>query len=635
MKKKCCIYTRVSTAAQTEGYSLEAQQERLRQYAEYKNLEIAGEYCDAGKSGKSIAGRPAFMEMMDDIASEKDQISYVLVFKLSRFGRNAADVLKSIQTLLDYGVDLVCVEDSIDSSTQGGRLTLAILSAVAEIERENIRVQFMAGRMQKMLEGGWAGGPAPFGYRNEGGRLTVEPGEAEIVRLIYEKYLEPEMRLTTVVRWLNDHGYRRISRGISCPFNRDLAARVLDNPFYCGKIVYFRRANRGKEEKDQREEITVRGKHEAIIPEEMWERAQAKRRQGAVRYEKDEPDRISMLSGLVKCPMCGAGLVVKKSKRVNRNRGGHYKPIHYYACRYYRKSEGRRCGFYHTYNQKNLDGAVMEILGQLTRTEEFQKAFAEAVGDSSSEEALEGQLKDLRRRLHSQEHLKYKLGGELDHLDVLSDGYDKAYDAVQEKIDAAYDRIERLEAEIGKVRKKLTAVREGIHSSGQISRILDHFDCLYRKMTCAERRELCRQFIERIEVFPEEQEDGRILKSIAFRFPVFYDGETAPGDPELPDEMVSFQLDCRKLPVTVPEAKATYAEIKTYVMEKTGLKVSSLYIAQIKRKYGVEMGENYNKPGDPKARVPKCPKEKELAILDALKHFRMVPETAEYEEAEA
>lgn len=635
MKKKCYIYTRVSTAAQTEGYSLETQQERLRQYAEYKNLEIAGEYCDAGKSGKSILGRPAFVEMMDDIASGKDQISYVLVFKLSRFGRNAADVLKSIQTLLDYGVDLVCVEDSIDSSTQGGRLTLAILSAVAEIERENIRVQFMAGRMQKVMEGGWAGGPAPFGYRNEGGSMVVEPGEAEIVRLIYAKYLEPEMQLATVVRWLNDHGYRRISKGSSCSFNRDFAAGVLDNPFYCGKIVYFRMTNRGRAEKNQREEITVRGKQEAIIPEEMWERVQTKRKQGAVRYEKDEPERISMLSGLVKCPVCGAGLVVKKSKTINRNRGGHYKPIHYYACRYYRKSEGRRCGFHHTYNQKKLDGAVMEILVQLTRTEEFQKAFAGAVGDSTSEVALEGKLKDLRRRLHGQEHLKYKLGGELDHLDVLSEGYDKAYDAIQEKIDAAYDRIEQLEAEIGKVRKKLAAVREGIHSSGQISRILNHFDRLYRKMTCAERRELCRQFIERIEVFPEEQDDGRILKSIVFRFPVFYDGEAASGDPELPDEIVSFELDCRKLPVTVPEAKATYAEIKAYVLEKTGLKVSSLYIAQIKRKYGIEMGENYNKPEDPKARVPKCPKEKELAILDALRHFRMMSETAEYEEAEA
>lgn len=62
------------------------------------------------------------MEMLDDITAEKDRISFVLVYKLSRFGRNAADVLKSMQLLMDYDVDLVCVEDSIDSSTQGERL---------------------------------------------------------------------------------------------------------------------------------------------------------------------------------------------------------------------------------------------------------------------------------------------------------------------------------------------------------------------------------------------------------------------------------------------------------------------------------------------------------------------------------
>ena len=105
------------------------------------------------------------------------------------------------------------------------------------------------------------------------------------------------------------------------------------------------------------------------------------------------------------------------------------------------------------------------------------------------------------------------------------------------------------------MRRKLAAVREGLQSSGQISRILDHFDRLYRKMSCAERRELCRRLIERIEVFPEEQEDGRILKSAAFRFPVFYGEDEAAGEQELPDETVAFALDCRKLPVTVPEAK--------------------------------------------------------------------------------
>ena len=108
-RNKCYIYTRVSTVAQTEGFSLEAQQERLKEFANYKNLEIAGEYCDAGKSGKSIVGRPSFLQMLNDISSEKDRISYVLVFKLSRFGRNAADILKSLQLLEDYEVDLICV----------------------------------------------------------------------------------------------------------------------------------------------------------------------------------------------------------------------------------------------------------------------------------------------------------------------------------------------------------------------------------------------------------------------------------------------------------------------------------------------------------------------------------------------
>ena len=78
-------------------------------------------------------------------------------------GRNAADVLKSLQLLMDYEVDLVSVDDAIDSSTQDGRLTLATLSAVAEIERENITVHFLSGKMQKLKEGGWPGGAIPYG----------------------------------------------------------------------------------------------------------------------------------------------------------------------------------------------------------------------------------------------------------------------------------------------------------------------------------------------------------------------------------------------------------------------------------------------------------------------------------------
>ena len=92
-KIKCDIYTRVSTTMQVDGYSLDAQKEKLKRYAEFQDMEIVNEYSDEGKSGKSVEGRPEFQRMLDNIENGTDEVQFVLVFKLSRFGRNAADVL--------------------------------------------------------------------------------------------------------------------------------------------------------------------------------------------------------------------------------------------------------------------------------------------------------------------------------------------------------------------------------------------------------------------------------------------------------------------------------------------------------------------------------------------------------------
>ena len=102
---------------QVDGYSLDAQKEKLKRYAEFQDMVIAGEYSDEGKSGKNIEGRPQFLQMLKDIEAMKDKVQYVLVFKLSRFGRNAADVLSSLQRMQDYGVPATmltgqeCIED--------------------------------------------------------------------------------------------------------------------------------------------------------------------------------------------------------------------------------------------------------------------------------------------------------------------------------------------------------------------------------------------------------------------------------------------------------------------------------------------------------------------------------------------
>ena len=135
-KTKVYIYTRVSTAMQIDGYSPDAQKARMKAYADFNDYQIVGEYEDAGKSGKSIEGRASFCRMMEDIKSGKDGVAYVLVFKLSRFGRNAADVLSTLQVMQDFGVNLICVEDGIDSSKDAGKLMISVLSAV---QRSSVR----------------------------------------------------------------------------------------------------------------------------------------------------------------------------------------------------------------------------------------------------------------------------------------------------------------------------------------------------------------------------------------------------------------------------------------------------------------------------------------------------------------
>ena len=146
-------------------------------------------------------------------------------------------------------------------------------------------------------------------------------------------------------------------------------------------------------------------------------------------------------------------------------------------------------------------------------------------------------------------------------------------------------------------------------------------------------------FIERIEMFPEKRKDGSWIKKIVFNFPVPVDSEEVkelPLETETTVEAVllltklnverhiEVDVSMDELDVTAAESKATYDEIKAYVLEKYGLKVSSLYISQVKRKCGLDVGQNYNLPKKEDAKVPQCPPEKEAAIIEALKHFQMI-----------
>lgn len=286
--KTCFLYVRVSTKMQVEnGESIEAQLYDLRDYAKRNNLRILHEYIDDGYSGKNITGRPHFQEMMEEIKSGV-RADYVLVFKLSRFGRNAADALSSLQLMQDYGTNLVCVKDGINSEAQMGKMMIAFMSAFAEMERENILVQTMAGREQKAREGKWNGGQAPYGYKlvkdEKGkGHLEIDEDEAEIVRIIFREYTKNGKGVMALASWLNAQGYRKNVRGNGKyeHFVPTFLKNVLCNPVYVGKIAYGRRRTtpvKGKRNEyrmiKQSDYDVYDGEHEAIIDEATWNAAQ-------------------------------------------------------------------------------------------------------------------------------------------------------------------------------------------------------------------------------------------------------------------------------------------------------------------------------------------------------------------------
>lgn len=583
---KCFIYTRVSTSMQVEGYSLDGQKDRLRKYADYQDYQIVGEYCDEGKSGKNVEGRPEFQRMLRDIESGESGVSFVLVFKLSRFGRNAADVLTSLQRMQDYGVNLICVEDGIDSSKDAGKLMISVLSAVAEIERENILVQTMEGRRQKAREGRWNGGFAPYGYKLENGELLIEPGEAEVVRVIFEKYTTSSMGTQKIAYWLNERGYKKIQRHNNKleAFTGSFIVGIIDNPVYCGKIAYGRRHNekvpgtRNEYHIVRTEDyMLVDGRHEAIVTEEQWRIAQGRRSNTNQRQPKTHSlEHEHVFSAILKCPICGSGMYGNVNRK-KKGDGTYYRDYFYYACKHRLHVDGKRCDYHHQWGEDIIDSAIVEVIRKLIANPKSEQEIRNRISRSIDTVELEKELEVQQKQLRQQIGTKDRLSEQMDRLDYDDPHYDRKYEDLQERQNRVYDLIAETEAKIADVQIRLENVRREKISADHVYQFLLCFDQLYDQFTDAEKKIFMSSFIERVEIYPERQPNGQILKHIEFNFPVFYQGvetkeicwdtdgtvETVLSLSKLSTaQHIDNDLGLDELDVTSAETKATDQEIK-------------------------------------------------------------------------
>ena len=543
-KLRCYLYTRVSTEIQVDGYSLEAQKERLRKEAEHRGMKVVGEYSDEGKSGKNIKGRPEFQKMLGDIKDGKDKVDYVLVFKLSRFGRNAADTLNSLQYMEDFGVNLLCVEDGIDSAGAAGKLMISVLAAVAEIERENIKEQTMAGRRQKARDGRWNGGFAPYGYKlvhkdgEKGKVLEIDEKEAELVRLIYDKFVNTNMGANGIAKWLNEHGYTKTVRqnGTMPALSAHFVKLVLDNPVYMGKIAYGRRKTE-KIEGTRNEFHIVKqaedayeiydGIHEAIVSEEMWDKAYAKRKVTGIKHEKTHSmGHYHMLSGLVRCPECGAKMYGVVNRKKKKGSDEFYKDMWYYKCKNRIKVEGKPCMYKTNIRQDQLNAELIALVRWIVNTSNYkEQVMAAADGKNDILEELRAEEERLQAERKKVESRKKKLLVKIGSMDADDDLYDELCEDYMKIVHDLTEQIAKIDANLVHNRLVREKAEKQAFSKERYYKVLDWMMNNIEELPEEDQKTVMETFIERIEIFPNREEHGRWLKYVRLQFPLERNGE--------------------------------------------------------------------------------------------------------------
>lgn len=531
--KKCVIYIRVSSERQVKGYSLDGQRSFLADWAERQGMSVSEVYVEEGKSGKSIEGRTEFQRMLEDIQQNRN-VDYVIVFKLSRFGRNARDVLDSLEFIIKYGAHLLCVEDSLDSSTAMGKMMITILGAVAELERENISVQSYLGREEKAKSGGWNGGFAPYGYRLNNGVLVADEEERKVVKLIFQKFLYENMGYTAITSYLNRLGYTRPPAPNAVKpsygeWSADQIKRILSNPLYTGKIAYGRRRtekvagtdNTYRLVKQDSYIVSKEFSHEPFITEDEYERAQEIK---AIRAKKGNHNigqaNAHLLSGIARCPQCGAPMQIGMTKWTNAD--GTERKTESYICSYAAKHRGttvcRRNGIV----AEQLENEVMEFTKKLVKNPKFVQDLEGKIGNAIDLTEIEQEIQGIQAQLKKLERSRENLERDIDNIsdeDVYSS---RRRQDMSRRLDGIYTEIYQTEDELQSAKMKLETLRQENLNVQTIYSLLSSFDEIYDKMSREERRTMIKYMIADVQVFTpnERKKKARSCKSITYRFPI-------------------------------------------------------------------------------------------------------------------
>lgn len=310
-KLKVCAYARVSTGTKAQAESYATQVEYYTEKIERNPLwEFAGVYADEGITGTKVKGRDDFKTMI--AACEEGDIDLILTKSITRFARNTVECIQTIRKLKAAGVGIYFEKENINTLTEASELMLTILASVAQGESEDFSGNNRWAIISRFEKGTYIVGTPAYGYRKEEeGNLIIKESEAEVVRWIFESYLNG-MGTYVIAKMLNEHRIPTIREGER--WQDGVVKNILLNPVYEGDALRQRTYTEKqfpftrKENKGQMNMYLTKDAHPPIITHEEAEAVQSimEYRSRTLNMNGEKSQNRYLFSGRIICGECGS-----------------------------------------------------------------------------------------------------------------------------------------------------------------------------------------------------------------------------------------------------------------------------------------------------------------------------------------
>lgn len=477
------IYIRVSTEDQAkDGFSVNAQREKLTKYAEANDWEIYDYYVDDGISGKNLVDRPEVQRMLDDVKHKR--VNNILIYKLDRLTRSVRDLIDLIELFEANECTFNSQTEKIDTSNAVGRMFVKIIGIFAEFERENLAERVSLGYEQKTREGNYTNTNGVYGYDYIIGeqKLVINDLEKEIVNRIFDEYIDGN----SYFKIAHKFNVENIPTKRGGHWAASTIKGIINNPLYIGKIRYG--VNKNKEKS-----FTVEGNNiDPIVSIEKWEKAnsaiETRKRYCVRRY----PSENSYYFHIIKCGKCGGNI----SANQQTQQGKLYIT---YKCNNAARGFCDCGGFSH----QTMENAFLDYLKNI---ENF-KPDVVIINQKNNKQNAENRIAELEKQVQKLETKKKSIRQKYITDLISMDDYTSLNEDIGVELNSLSSEIEK--------NKKIVEENTNEYTFDDVKNIVTNMSLNWKYLTNKEKQQFLERFVK--EIYVEKNVDSVVkIDSVEF-----------------------------------------------------------------------------------------------------------------------